>query len=165
LRPRTDIRLGRRLVTDRDDKYYVSRQRKVARDPAVKGHPQTRPTIKASIVGAPAASREQPVHIIGKIELLRRPAALRPRPIPPTPAAKVSLGAMARRWLALDDEINGHDAPLDPRTATLAPEMVQAPGIGTGPAAEIPILAGDNPECIRKAAFARPDPSVARKDK
>ena len=95
------------MVTDRDDKYYVSRQRKVARDPAVKGHPQTRPTIKASIVGAPAASREQPVHIIGKIELLRRPAALRPRPIPSTPAAKVSLGAMARRWLALDDEING----------------------------------------------------------
>ena len=43
--------------------------------------------------------------------------------------------------------------------------MVQAPGIGTGPAAEIPILAGDTPERIRKAAFARPDPSVARKDK
>jgi hypothetical protein len=48
--------------------------------------------------------------------------------------------------------------------------MVQAPGIGTGPAAEIPILAGDNPERIREAAFCKavrslPDRSVARKDK
>jgi hypothetical protein len=42
--------------------------------------------------------------------------------------------------------------------------------IGAGPAAEIPILAGDNPERIREAAFCKavrslPDRSVARKDK
>ena len=36
------------------------------------------------------------------------------------------------------------------------PEMVQAHGIGTGTAAEMLILAGDNPERIRsEAAFAK----------
>ena len=60
---------------------------------------------------------------------------------------------MPRHWLALDEEIKGHDAHLDTRTPTLAPEMVQAYVIGTGTAAEMLILAGDNPERIRPKAM------------
>jgi transposase len=60
---------------------------------------------------------------------------------------------MARRWLALDEEIKGHDAHLDTRTATLAPEMVRAHGIGTATAAEMLILDCDNPERIRPKAM------------
>ena len=89
------------------------------------------------------------------MELVRCLAALRPGPITSTTAsAKVSLRAIARRWLAFHEEIKGHDAYT--LTATLPPKMVQAQGIGTGTAAEMLILAGDNPERIRsEAAFAK----------
>ena len=133
------------------------RQIKVARDTAVKGRTQAMQTMKAMIVSAPAALREQLDRVTGKMELVRCLAALRPGPITSTTAsAKVSLRAIARRWLAVHEEIKGHDAHLDTLTATLPPKMVQAQGIGTGTAAEMLILAGDNPERIRsEAAFAK----------
>jgi transposase len=134
------------------------RQIKVARDTAAKGRTQAMQTMKAIIVSAPAALREQLDRVTGKMELVRCLAALRPGPITSTTAlAKVGLRAMARRRLALDEQIKGHDAHLDTLAATLAPKLVQAHGIGTGTAAEMLILAGDNPERIcSEAAFAKP---------
>ena len=89
--------------------------------------------------------------------LVRHLAALRPGPLTSTTAsAKASLRAIARRWLALDEEIRTHDAHLEILTAARAPELVQAHGIGTGTAAEMLLLVGDNPERIRsEAAFAK----------
>jgi transposase len=61
----------------------------------------------AIIVSAPAALREQLDRVTGKMELVLRVAALRQGPITSTTAS------IARHWLAVDDEIEGHDAHLD----------------------------------------------------
>ena len=133
------------------------RHLKIARDTAVKGRSQAMQTLKAIIVSSPAALREQLDRITGKMALIRHLAALRPGPlISTTASAKTGLRAIARRWLALDEEIKGHDAHLDALTAARAPELVQAHGMGTGTAAEMLLLVGDNPERIRsEAAFAK----------
>ena len=133
------------------------RHLKVARDTAVKGRSQAMQTLRAIIVSAPSALREQLDRISGKMTLLRHRAALRPGPLTSTAAsAKTSLQAMARRWLALDEEIKGHDAHLEQLTQQLAPDLVQAHGMGAGTAAEMLLLVGDNRERIRsEAALAK----------
>src|ERR687883_629860 len=133
------------------------RHLKVARDTAVKARTQAMLALKAILVSAPAALREQLEAITGKMALVRHLAALRPGPLTTTTAsAKASLRAIARRWLDLDAEIGSHDAHLDRLTEWCAPEMVTAHGMGTATAAEMLILVGDNPERIRsEAAFAK----------
>lgn len=115
------------------------RHLKIARDTAVKGRSQAMQTIKAIIVAAPATLREKIDSLTGKMTLLRHLAALRPGPLTSTTAsAKTSLRAIARRWLVLDAEIKDHDAHLEPLTRQLAPELLQAHGMGAGPAADAP---------------------------
>lgn len=89
--------------------------------------------------------------------LIRHLAALRPGPIVSTVAsAKTGLRALAQRWLALDDEIKVHQAHLEALTCARAPELVKVHGIGSGTAAEMLLLVGDNPDRIRsEAAFAK----------
>jgi transposase len=133
------------------------RHLKVARDAAVKARSQAMQALKAIIVSAPSALREQLDRLTGKMALLRHLAAFRPARLTSTTAsAKVSLRAIARRWLALDAEVKDHDANLGQLTQKLAPEMMQAHGMGTGTAAEMLILVGDNPERIHsEAALAK----------
>ena len=57
------------------------RHLKVARDTAVKARTQAMLTLKAIIVAAPAALREQLEAITGKMALIRHLAALRPGPL------------------------------------------------------------------------------------
>ncbi len=95
--------------------------------------------------------------IAGRTALVRHLAALRPGPLASTEAsAKAGLRALARRWLALDEEVRGHDAHLEHLTRLRAPELVEAHGVGAGTAAEMLMVVGDNPERIRsEAAFAK----------
>lgn len=66
------------------------------------------------------------------------------------------LGALARRWLQLHDEIKIHSGHLKRLTKTAAPELVAAFGIGPDIAAEMLITAGDNNDRIRSdAALAK----------
>ena len=129
----------------------------LARDAAVKARTQAMLTLKSIIVSAPGELREQLEVIRGKLTLVRHLAALRPGPITSTTAsAKVALKAIARRWLALKEEIDGHDSALDALVSTSAPDLIAAPGIATATAAEMLLLAGDNPERIRsEGAFAK----------
>jgi transposase len=133
------------------------RHLKVARDTAVKAQSQAMLALKALIVVAPVALRERLDGIAGRMALVRHLAALRPGPIASTTAsAKVGLRALARRWLALNEEIGTHDVHLEQLTRQRAPELVEAHGIGTGTAAEMLLLVGDNPERIRsEAALAK----------
>lgn len=133
------------------------RHLKVARDTAVKGRTQAMLTLKALIVSSPVALREQFDSVVGKMALVRHLAALRPGPLTSTTAsAKTGLRAIARRWLALDEEIKAHDAHLGSLTEQRAPDLVKAHGIGVGTAAEMLLLVGDNPERIRsEAALAK----------
>ena len=133
------------------------RHLKVARDTAVKARTQAMPALKALVVGCPATLRERLEAIAGTMALVRHLAALRPGAMDTTTAsAKASLRALARRWLDLDAEVRAHDAHIGRLAERRAPEMVAAHGIGTGTAAEMLVLVGDNPERIRsEAAFAK----------
>ena len=129
------------------------RHLKVTRDTAVKARSQAMLALKAIIVSAPSALREQLDRLVGKMTLRRSLAALRPGPVTSTTAsAKTSLRAIARRWLALDAEVKDQDAHLEPLTQQLAPDLMQAHGMGAGTAVEMLILVGDNPEHIRSEA-------------
>ncbi len=57
------------------------RHLQVARGTAVKARSQAMQTLKAMIVSAPSALREQLDHLSGKMTLLRHLAALRPGPL------------------------------------------------------------------------------------
>lgn len=133
------------------------RHLKVARDAAVKARSQAMHALEAIIVSAPSALREKLDRLAGKMTLLRHLAALRPGSLTSTTAsAKVSLRAIARRWLALDAEVKDHDTNLGELTQQLAPDLMQAHGMGVGTAAEVPILIGDNPDRIHsEAALAK----------
>ena len=133
------------------------RHLKVARDTAVKARSQSMLAIKALIVGIPSALRERLELLRGKMMLIRHLAALRPGPIVSTVAsAKAGLRALAQRWLALDDEIKVHQAHLEALTLARAPDLVEVHGIGSGTAAEMLLLVGDNHDRIRsEAAFAK----------
>jgi len=66
------------------------------------------------------------------------------------------LGALARRWLVLHEEIKGHTRALKNLTATAAPRLVDAFGIGFDNAAKMLVTAGDNANRIRsEAALAK----------
>jgi transposase len=128
----------------------------VAKDVAVKARTSAMISLKAVLVNAPAELREQ-LQPLTKMALIRRCAALRPGPVTdPMTAAKHTLRAIARRWLALDTEIKAHEQVLNRLTTELVPDLVGAFGIGADIAAEMLIVAGDNPERVRsEPAFAR----------
>jgi transposase len=133
------------------------RHLKIARNTAVKARTQAMQTLRAIIVCSPDPLREQLDQVSGKMTLLRQLAALRPGPLNSTLAsAKISLRAIAQRWLLLDAEIKRHDAHLETLTAARAPDLLEAHGMATGTAAEMLLLVGDNPERIHsEAAFAK----------
>lgn len=120
----------------------------------MKGRTSAMISLKAVLVNAPNDVREQ-LQPLTKMALIRRCAALRPGPVTTT-AAKHTLRAIAKRWLTLDAEIKGHEKTLAQLTADLVPDLVAAFGIGPDIAAEMLIVAGDNPERIHsEPAFAK----------
>ncbi len=132
------------------------RQIKVARDTAVKARRSAIITLKTLIVNAPGELRETLEPLTDR-KLIDGCAALEPGDlIDPTASVKHALRALATRWLMLSEEIGAHDAVLDRITTTAAPTLREAFGIGPDSAAEMMIVAGDNPTRIRsEAAFAK----------
>ena len=135
------------------------RQLKIARDTAVKARASAMIALKQLLVNAPPELREV-LEPLTDAPLLARCAALEvaeARTIR-TPAASVHhvLRAMARRIRLLSEEIASHDVLLDALTAEAVPTLRAAFGMGVDVAAEMLIVAGDNPERIRsEAAFAK----------
>jgi len=132
------------------------RQVKIARDTAVKARSAAIIALKTLIVNAPDALRESLDPLTDK-KLIDRCAVLVAGDIlDPTASAMHSLRALARRWLTLAAEIRTHDDALDAITQRAAPTLREAFGIGADSAAEMMIVAGDNPTRIRsEAAFAK----------
>ena len=141
---------------DADGAVEMMRLVKVAKDVAVKARTSAMISLKAVLVNAPGELREQ-LQPLTKMALIRRCAALRPGPITDTSAAaKHTLRAIAKRWLALDVEIKTHEKILSQLTTELVPDLVAAFGIGADIAAEMLIVAGDNLERVRsEPAFAK----------
>jgi transposase len=139
-----------------DGSAEMVRQIKVARDTAVKARSAAIITLKTLIVNAPSDLRESLEPLTDR-KLIDRCARLLPGVIADTVAStKHALRALAARWLTLSTEIAAHDEVLDAITQTAAPTLRQAFGIGPDSAAEMMIVAGDNPTRIRsEAAFAK----------
>lgn len=133
------------------------RHLKVARDSAVKAKSQAMITLKALIINAPAELCETIDRIRGPISFVRCIAALRPgKIVSPTASAKMAMRGLARRWLALYEEIQAHEEELERMARKRAPKLMMSHGISTLLVAEMLILVGDNPERIKsEAALAK----------
>jgi transposase len=132
------------------------RHLKVAKDAAVKARTAAMQSLKAVLVNAPAELRET-LEPLPNMALLRRCASLRPGELTSVNAAvKHSLRAIAQRWLALNDEINGHEKLLSTLVDQRAPQLTAVVGIGPDNAAELLLALGDNAERLHsEAAFAK----------
>jgi len=87
-------------------------------------------------------------------DLVDQAAALRPRASgdPVLYATKVSLAALGRRVLALEDEMAAVDELLTDLVTQCAPQMLGLFGVGVDTAATLLVTAGDNPERLRSEA-------------
>ena len=132
------------------------RQIKIARDTAVKAKSAAIIALKTVLVNAPSELREALEPLTDRA-LLARCTRLAPGVlVDVTAAVKHAIRALATRWRVLAVEIDTHDAALDALTAAAVPTLRAAFGIGPNAAAEMLIVAGDNPTRIRsEAAFAK----------
>ena len=95
-----------------DGAVEMMRQLKITRDTAVKARTTAMNTLKQIVVHASPVLREA-LHDLTDHGLLTRCAGLRPGPlVTPTASAKHTLRALARRWMALTEEIAIHDQHL-----------------------------------------------------
>lgn len=70
-------------------------------------------------------------------------------------ATKIALRMLAKRALALAEEIKAIDAIVDPIVEAIAPELVGRPGVGPETAGALLVAVGDNSERLRsEAGFA-----------
>ena len=132
------------------------RQLKVAHDTAVKDRTGAMVTLKALLVHSDEELRRETARKTQKM-IARICAALRPRGLEtPEDANRHALRSIARRWIALNEEIKDLEAQIEQLVGQRAPHLLEEFGIGVDTAAEILIVAGDNPERIRsEAAFAK----------
>lgn len=130
---------------------------KIARDAAVKAHTQAMVTLKATLV---TASDELRSELEPLTDFTLVTACARFESVPdlsdPTAAMRHVLGSLARRWLALHEEVKVHTHHLKELTKATAPGLVNAFGIGPDIAAELLVTAGDNTDRVHsEGAFAK----------
>jgi transposase len=139
-----------------DGTVEMIRQLKVAHDTAVKGRSAAMVTLKAMLVHAPEQMRKETAPKT-QIMLARHLATLRPRELKtPDDSIRHTLRFLARRWQHLDAEAKELETMIENLVTQTAPQLLEPFGIGADTAAEILIVAGDNPERIHsEAAFAK----------
>jgi transposase len=124
------------------------RQVKIAKDTAVKSRTQAMVALKSLIVTAPSELREQ-LEPLADRQLIAACLALEIEGMQtPGDAARYSLRNLARRYHDLEGESLCHDRVLDTLTGRANPALTELFGVGADSAAELLIVAGDNPERI-----------------
>ena len=135
-----------------DGAVEMMRQLKITRDTAVKARTTAMHTLKPIVVHTSPVLREA-LHGLTDHGLLTRGAGLRPGPLDtPTASAKHAFRVLARRWMALTEEIAIHDQHLARLTAKTSPTLREGFGVGAHTKAELLIIFGDNPDRIRSDA-------------
>ncbi|WP_282793133.1 IS110 family transposase [Streptomyces sp. CC224B] len=130
---------------------------RTARISAIKARTQAINQIHALIIPAPSEIREN-VRGLTTHKLITALARTRPTgdPADPVHATRTTLRRLARRYLALNEEIKETEAEIKPLVTRAAPTLVAQPGIGPETAGQLLISAGDNPQRLRtEASFAR----------
>ncbi|MEV6994417.1 transposase [Streptomyces sp. NPDC093228] len=139
-----------------DGEAEMIRLLKVAHDQAVEQRAAAMVTIKAMLVHASDALRQETA---GKtqISLARQLAALRPRHLEgPEDALRHTPRTLAKRWQYLDAEAKELTKMIGDLVQRVAPQLLEPFGIGADTAAEILVVTGDNPERIKsEAALAK----------
>jgi transposase len=121
------------------------RQLRAARRSAVKASTQASNQLGALIVTAPIGLRGELAGLT-KLARARRCASFRPRDAAaPGEATKHAMRSIAKRWLALRDEITGLDQLIGPLVALHAAPLLERSGVGPEVATTLLIAAGDNP--------------------
>jgi transposase len=139
-----------------DGRVEMIRVLRAARRSAVKARSQAANQLHGLRVTAPETLR----HRLGGLstkELVAVTARFRPSDDPNDveAATKFALRSVARRHVALSEEIAELDARLDQLVADTAPGLLSLPAVGTDHAATLLVMAGDNPERLRsEASFA-----------
>ncbi|HEX9031266.1 MAG TPA: IS110 family transposase [Streptosporangiaceae bacterium] len=129
---------------------------RVARRGAMKARIQAGAQIDAVITSAPESVRS-PLRKLTPRQRIRACSAFRPGTLDdPAAATKTALRSLARRWQALQAEIDDLDAQLTPLVTAAAPRLIALPGIGVDTAGQLLVTAGDNPSRLRsERSFAR----------
>lgn len=139
-----------------DGNVEMIRVLRVARRSAMRAKIVAINQLHALVVAAPEELREQ-FRGLRPIKRVRKAAAMRPgsNVETVTTATKMAMRTLARRYLALTDEIAAIDNQLDRLVRETAPQLLEQPGIGTQSAAQLLVTAGDNPERLRsESSFA-----------
>ena len=139
----------------RDGNVEAMRVLRVARASARKGRTQALNQMRNLVSTAPEPIRAE-LRGLSVFHLLERASSYRPgakRDI--VSLTKFALRTLARRALALEEEITEIDAILKPLVKETAPELISTLGVGTDAASALLVAAGDNPGRLRnEAAFA-----------
>ena len=152
------VQSGRACGTpkSRDSQVEMIRVLRVARRSAMKARIQAGRQIDCVILSAPEPLRRS-MRGLNPRQRVRACAVLRPGTAQdPTSATKSALRSLARRWQALQAEIDDLDAQLTPLVTGVAPHLIALPGVGLDTAGQLLATAGDNPQRLHsEAAFAR----------
>ena len=132
------------------------RQLKVVHDTAVRDRSAAMVILKGMLVHGDDELRAT-TNRMTQIKLARHLAALRPRSLStPEDALRHCLRTLAKRWLTMNSEIKEVAEMIAGLVTAQCPALLERFGIGIDTAAEILIVAGDNPERIKsEAAFAK----------
>lgn len=129
---------------------------RVVRKSAVKARTQTINQIRTLIVTAPSVVRDK-LRGLSTRELVDTLARSRPAGElhDPLCSVRIALRRLARRYLALDEEIKDADREIGPLVTQVAPGLVALPGVGPETAGQLLTSVGDNPGRLRsEASFA-----------
>ncbi len=139
-----------------DGRVEMIRALRTVRRSAVKARSQASNQLQALVLTAPEVLRDR-LRWLSTGKLVATACRLRPGTQPETPeaATKLALRSVARRHVALSEEISELNVQLKRLVAEAAPELLALPAVGTDHAATLLIVAGDNPERLRsEASFA-----------
>jgi transposase len=126
---------------------------KIAKDSAVKARRQAINQLKAILVSADPAMREQ-LAGLGTRALVTRCAGMREQAAQPA-AVTYTLASLACRIKNLDAEITGLLARITGLIRSIAPDLLDEHGVGPDSAATLLVTAGDNPARLTgESAFA-----------
>jgi transposase len=139
-----------------DGRVEMIRALRAARRSAVKARAQAANRLQAMRVTAPEELRQR-LRGLSAQELVQTAARFRPGDDPDDveAATRSALRSVARRHVALSEEMAGLDAQLKRLVAEVAPGLVSLLTVGAHHAATLLVLAGDNPERLgSEASFA-----------
>jgi len=139
----------------RDGRVEMIRVLRVARRSAIRARTQAMNQLHALVTTAPEDLRER-LRRLGPKQLVATASRVRKADLESTVGAtKLAMSEIAKRYLALDAEVDRLDGHLQKLVPAAAPRLVALHGVGTEVAGQLLVTAGDNPERLRsESSFA-----------